>query len=76
MLGVHVGFVDTDLTAALDGDKIEPAAVAAAALDAVEAGEPEAIVDDLSRQIKAGLSDDQRALYPQIELDFAALVGS
>jgi NAD(P)-dependent dehydrogenase (short-subunit alcohol dehydrogenase family) len=76
VVGVHVGFVDTDLTAALDGDKIEPAAVAAAALDAVEAGEPEAIVDDLSRQIKAGLSDDQRALYPQIELDFAALVGS
>jgi hypothetical protein len=50
--------------------------VAAAALDAVEAGEPEAIVDELSRRVKAGLSDDQRALYPQIERDFAALVGS
>jgi hypothetical protein len=50
--------------------------VAAAALDAVEAGEPEAIVDDLGRQIKAGLSDDQRTLYPRIAVDFAALVGS
>jgi NAD(P)-dependent dehydrogenase (short-subunit alcohol dehydrogenase family) len=76
LVAVHVGFVDTDLTAGLDGDKIEPAAVAAAALDAVEAGEPEAVVDDLTRQVKAGLSDDQRTLYPQIELDFAALVGS
>jgi NAD(P)-dependent dehydrogenase (short-subunit alcohol dehydrogenase family) len=76
VLGVHVGFVDTDLTAALDVDKIAPAAVAAAALDAVEAGEPEAVVDDRSRQVKAGLSDDQRTLYPQVELDFAALVGS
>jgi len=46
--------------------------VAAAALDAVEAGQPEAIVDDVSRQAKARLSDDQRRLYPQIERDFAA----
>ena len=64
VVGVHVGFVDTDLTAALDVDKIAPAAVAAAALDAVEAGEPEAVVDDFSRQVKAGLSDDQRRPLP------------
>src|SRR4051812_15551904 len=76
VVAVHVGFVNTDLTAALAGDKIAPAAVAAAALDAVDAGEPEAVVDDFSRQVKAGLSDDQRTLYPQVELDFAALVGS
>jgi hypothetical protein len=60
----------------LEVDKVAPAAVAAAALDAVEAGEPEAVVDDFSRQVKAGLSDDQRSLYPQIEQDFAALAGS
>ena len=76
VVGVHVGFVDTDLTAALDVDKIAPPAVAAAALDAVEAGEPEAVVDDFSRRVKAGLSDDQHTLYPQVERDFAALVGS
>jgi len=76
VVGVHVGFVDTDLTAALDLEKIAPAAVAAAALDAVEAGEPEAIVDDLSRQVKASLRDDQHTLYPQIEHDFAALTAT
>jgi NAD(P)-dependent dehydrogenase (short-subunit alcohol dehydrogenase family) len=75
VVGVHVGFVDTDLTAALDVDKVEATTVAAAALDAVEAGEPEAVVDDFSRQVKAGLSDDQRTLYPRVEQDFAALVG-
>ena len=32
--------------------------------------------DYFSRQIKAGLSDDQHTLYPQIEHDFAALIGS
>jgi NAD(P)-dependent dehydrogenase (short-subunit alcohol dehydrogenase family) len=76
VVGVHAGFVDTDLTAGLDLDKISPATVAAAALDAVEAGAPEAVVDDVSRQVKAGLSDDQHALYPQIEQDFAALIRS
>jgi NAD(P)-dependent dehydrogenase (short-subunit alcohol dehydrogenase family) len=76
VVAVHVGFVDTDLTAGLDLDKIAPTVVAAAALDAVEAGEPEAIVDELSRQVKAGLSDDQHTLYPQIERDFAALAGA
>jgi NAD(P)-dependent dehydrogenase (short-subunit alcohol dehydrogenase family) len=73
VVGVHVGYVDTDLTAGLDVEKIEPAAVAGSALDAVEAGEPEAVVDEVSRQVKAGLSDDHRLLYPQIALEFAAL---
>lgn len=73
VVGVHVGFVDTDLTAALDVEKVEPAAVATAALNAVEAGEPEAAVDEISRQVKAGLSDDHGLIYPQVERDFAAL---
>jgi NAD(P)-dependent dehydrogenase (short-subunit alcohol dehydrogenase family) len=76
VVGVHVGFVDTDLTAGLDVDKVEPAAVAAAALDAVEAGEPEAVLDEVSRQVKAGLSDDHRLIYPQLEHEFAALTAA
>ena len=36
--------------------------MAASALDALQAGEPEALVDDFSRAVKSGLSDDQRAL--------------
>src|SRR5436309_1558047 len=66
VVGVHVGFVDTDMAAGYNGQKVPPAAVAAAALDAVEAGQPEAVVDQLSRQVKAGLSDDQRTLYPLV----------
>jgi len=72
VVGVHVGFVDTDLTAALDIDKIPPAAVASAAFDALEAGAPEAVVDEFSRTVKAGLHDDQRLLYPSIEAEFEA----
>ena len=69
---MHVGFVDTDLTAALDIDKIPPAAVATAALDALEADAPEAVVDEFSRTVKAGLHDDQQLIYPAIEAEFAA----
>jgi hypothetical protein len=50
--------------------------VATSALDALEAGEPEAAFDDYSRAIKAGLSDDQGALYPQIEREFLELTGA
>ena len=76
VVGVYAGPVDTDMTAAIDLEKIPPATVAMGALDALEADEPEAVVDDYSRAIKAGLGDDQGALYPQIERQFLALTGA
>ena len=76
VVGVYAGPVDTDMTAAIDLEKMPPATVALAALDALEADEPEAVVDDYSRAIKAGLGDDQGALYPQIEREFLALTGA
>jgi NAD(P)-dependent dehydrogenase (short-subunit alcohol dehydrogenase family) len=76
VVGVHAGPVDTEMAAAFALDKIPPATVATSALDALEADEPEAVVDDYSRAIKAGLTDDQDALYPQIEREFLALIGA
>jgi NAD(P)-dependent dehydrogenase (short-subunit alcohol dehydrogenase family) len=76
VVGVHVGYVDTDLTAGLPVDKIAPQAVAVSALDALEHNRPEAIVDEFSRGAKAGLHDDQRLIYPGIAEQFnAAVVG-
>jgi NAD(P)-dependent dehydrogenase (short-subunit alcohol dehydrogenase family) len=76
VVGVHVGFVDTDLTAGLPVDKIAPAAVAASALDALEEGRPEALVDEFSRGAKAALPDDQNLIYPGIADQFnGAAVG-
>jgi hypothetical protein len=68
--------IDTDMTAAFDIEKIPPAIVAASALDALEADEPQAVVDDYSRAIKAGLSDDRAALSPQVEREFLAITGA
>src|SRR6201994_855660 len=52
LVGVHVGFVDTDLIASFDVEKIQPSAVAVAGLDGLEAGEPEVLVDEQTREVK------------------------
>src|SRR3954471_6827505 len=72
VLGVHVGYVDTDLTAGLDVDKIAPEVVVTAVADALEAGDREVAVDEYARAAKAALHDDQNLIYPGIEEEFAA----
>jgi len=71
VVGVHVGYVDTDLTTGIEADKVAPQQVASSALDALEAGESEALVDDLSRFVKSSLHDDLGLIYPGIEAQFA-----
>lgn len=53
---LHVGYMDTDMTEHVDAPKSDPAVIAAAAVDGIEAGVDEIIADDVSRQVKAGLS--------------------
>ncbi|UXX92061.1 SDR family oxidoreductase [Streptomyces sp. AD2-2] len=64
--GLHVGYVDTDMAAHVDAPKSTPESVAAQALDGIEAGAFEVLADDLTRQVKAGLSGEGAALYPQL----------
>jgi hypothetical protein len=64
--GLHVGYVDTDLTAGVDAPKSRASDVAALALDGIEAGAHEVLADDISRQVKAGLAEDLGVLYPQL----------
>ena len=53
-------------------DRIPAATVADAALDALEAGATEALVDEFSRTVKAALHDDQALLYPGVQAQFEA----
>ncbi|MEU9170593.1 SDR family oxidoreductase [Streptomyces sp. NPDC048420] len=64
--GLHVGYVDTDMTTGIDAPKVTPESVAAQALDGIQSGAFEVLADDLTRQVKAGLAADLRALYPQL----------
>ncbi|MDT4826483.1 SDR family oxidoreductase [Achromobacter agilis] len=56
VLGLHMGFVDTDLTRGIEAPKSTPEAIVRQALDALEAGDEEVLADDASRQVKQGLS--------------------
>jgi NAD(P)-dependent dehydrogenase (short-subunit alcohol dehydrogenase family) len=56
VMGVHLGFTDTDLTKDIKAPKIPASVVAIAALDGVEAGDTEVLVDDVSRHFKSALA--------------------
>ena len=56
VVGVHVGYMDTDMTRGLDAPKANPLEVARQTLAAVEAGQDEVLADELSRNVKQGLS--------------------
>jgi NAD(P)-dependent dehydrogenase (short-subunit alcohol dehydrogenase family) len=59
---LHVGYMDTDMVAGVEGPKSDPSKIAAAALDGVEAGLVEVLGDELTRKVKAGLSADRGAV--------------
>lgn len=61
---VHVGYMDTDMARHIEGPKSDPAVIAKLAIDGIEAGDPEILADDLSRQVRAGLAGGVAALYP------------
>ena len=63
VVGLHCGYVDTNMSAGVIGPKLSVAEVATALLDGVEAGVPEVVVDQRSRDIKMMLPRDQQLLY-------------
>lgn len=56
VVGVHLGFADTEMVAGIPAPKISPADVAEAVLDGIEDGSTEVLVDAMTRQMKAALS--------------------
>ncbi|MGE8445551.1 MAG: SDR family oxidoreductase [Comamonas sp.] len=65
VLGLHMAFVDTDLTRGLDAPKSSPADIVSRALDALEAGLDEVLADDLTQQVKRGMTADRPSYLPQ-----------
>ncbi|WP_338919661.1 SDR family oxidoreductase [Pseudomonas silesiensis] len=59
--GLHVGFIDTDLTHGFDVPKVQPSEVVIQSLDGVEARLQEVLADNGTRAIKASLSTEQAA---------------
>ena len=63
--GLHMGYVDTDMSTAVTAPKENPADIAKAALDGIETGALEVLADETARQVKAGLPADLYNFYPQ-----------
>jgi NAD(P)-dependent dehydrogenase (short-subunit alcohol dehydrogenase family) len=59
VLGLHVSFMDTDMTHGFDMTKISPQQAAGAALFGLEADKEEVLVDDFTREVKRSLSDEK-----------------
>lgn len=59
--GVHVSFIDTDLTKGLDVPKLNAADVARLTLEGIDADLDEILIDDQTRQVKRSLGSDQAA---------------
>lgn len=56
VLGVHVGFIDTDMVRAVDAPKARPEDVVRRVLDALERGDDEVLADEVSQRVKGALS--------------------
>ena len=62
--GLHVGYMDTDMTSGVNAPKSAPADIARIAVDGIETDLAEILADDISRQVQAGLAGGVAALYP------------
>ncbi len=56
VVGVHVGYMDTDMTAGVDAPKSRPADLVVQVIEALEKGEDEVLGDETSRFVKSVLS--------------------
>jgi NAD(P)-dependent dehydrogenase (short-subunit alcohol dehydrogenase family) len=66
VVGVYVGYVDTDMTVGVEAPKSVPADVIRTVLDGVEAGALEVLADDMTRSVKANLHLPIEEQFPQL----------
>jgi hypothetical protein len=62
-VGVHAGFVETDLSSWVDAPKISAASVAEQTLQALANDSVEVLADERTRQAKAALSKPANGSY-------------
>jgi NAD(P)-dependent dehydrogenase (short-subunit alcohol dehydrogenase family) len=65
VLGLHMGFVDTDLVRSIEAPKTSPEDIARRAFDALEAGQSEVLADEITRMAKQGLTAPVPSYLPQ-----------
>jgi NAD(P)-dependent dehydrogenase (short-subunit alcohol dehydrogenase family) len=76
VVAVHAGFIDTDMAAGVDGEKISPQSVATQIVAAIEADAEEVLADPTSEMAKAALPNDLTAIYPALQAQWDAEAAS
>jgi NAD(P)-dependent dehydrogenase (short-subunit alcohol dehydrogenase family) len=67
VVGVHAGFIDTDLVAGFDVPKTRPEDIAAATMEGIRAGREEVLADTASQEVRAVLDADPLALNRKMQ---------
>lgn len=67
VLGVHAGYIDTDMTTKIDAPKSRPEDIAAKTIEAIAAGQEEVLTDQFSQDVKAALTTDPQSLNRQAQ---------
>jgi NAD(P)-dependent dehydrogenase (short-subunit alcohol dehydrogenase family) len=62
---LHMGYVDTDLTRGLDAPKSSPEEIVKRALDGLESGADEVLADEITVQVKRGMTAPRPSYLPQ-----------
>lgn len=65
VLGLHMAYVDTDLTRGLDAPKSSAEDIVSRALDGLEAGQHEVLADALTQQVRQGMTAPTPSYLPQ-----------
>jgi NAD(P)-dependent dehydrogenase (short-subunit alcohol dehydrogenase family) len=63
VVGLHAGFIDTDLTRNISAPKSSPEEIVRATLEALERGEEQVLADEISRLVHRNLSADHPAYF-------------
>ena len=66
VVGVFVGYVDTDMSASVQAPKADAADVVRAVLDGVEAGEAEVLADETARLVRAHLNEPIQTQFARL----------
>jgi NAD(P)-dependent dehydrogenase (short-subunit alcohol dehydrogenase family) len=64
--GLHVGFMETEMTSSLEVPKSNPEDIVKIAIDGLESDSFEIVADDVSRKIQRNLAGGVSAIYPQL----------
>jgi NAD(P)-dependent dehydrogenase (short-subunit alcohol dehydrogenase family) len=66
VLGLHMAYVDTDLTRGFEVPKTSPEDIVMRALDGLEAGLDEVLADEVTQQVKQGMTAARPSYLPQV----------